>query len=505
MKRPLVFLFAAALLLAGCGAPSAAPMAAPPPAEETAPIIAGAPPPGPAYLTSPPPEEQGSTDSLRPDDFSADQVISSDELAEADFAKLVAGDEACGDALAYAGELGYTDFVVAERNTYKNGATYTLATFVSGSKDVVFISWLEAEKNACTLVRYRDVEVRDGEITAGTVEVFDREGGMTMDLATLRAEEYGGHYSCNNWHCYGACASLIWNDPVVGFFCGDFLVACLLEPTHLTCIGLALCAGGTLAFCAQCDFDPCDYCYSDSCGQPDTWYPLTCNMYDIGYYQTRYYCQDPDSGDSQCIAYDAFRIVTDCPQRCVGLSCVSNTPTPLSVTPTLTNTPWPTYTPRPTLTPRPSGTPSPTFVNTSTPWPTKTPTPTWTRQPTRTPTLTPKVTLTHTPWPTSAIGVSLSGYVSDERGNPLKNIYIYIIVDSVETGYQMNLIGITDGSGYYYKRFQPVEGDAYITVFASDKPVEYQPEESKFDPAEVKWFHKKGNENLVLDFTLIEG
>ena len=36
-------------------------------------------------------------------------------------------------------------------------------------------------------------------------------------------------------------------------------------------------------------------------------------MFNIGYYETRYYCEDPDFSDFQCIAYDAFRVVTDCP------------------------------------------------------------------------------------------------------------------------------------------------------------------------------------------------
>ena len=111
--------------------------------------------------------------------------------------------------------------------------------------------------------------------------------------------------------------------------------------------------------------------------------------------------------------------------------------------------------------------------------------------------------MTVTPSPTETIGVSLSGYVGDKDGNPVKDVHIYIIVDS-DQGYNMYLIGKTDGSGYYYKRFQPIPGDAYVTVFASMEPVEYQPEQSKFDPEQYYWFHEKGDENLVLNFNLLE-
>ena len=44
----------------------------------------------------------------------------------------MAEDDRCADTLAYAAEQGYGEFIAAEQNTYKDGATYTFATFVSG-------------------------------------------------------------------------------------------------------------------------------------------------------------------------------------------------------------------------------------------------------------------------------------------------------------------------------------------------------------------------------------
>ena len=290
------------LILSGCSSPASAPMAAaPPPSEEEGPVIAGAPAPegAPAFPTSPPPEEQGSTNSLLPEDFASDRVASTRELEQADFEKLLGENSGYGDLMAYAKELGYGGFLAAEQNVYKNGATYTMASYMSEASDVVFVTRMTADKgNSYSLVRFEDVTASGETLTSGKVEVFDREGGMTMDLASLQAESYGGHYSCNNWHCYGACASVFWGDPIMDFVCGGLLTACISEPTKTTCLGLLACAGGTLAFCMQCDFDPCDYCSSDSCGQTDTWYPLTCDIFNIGYYETRYRCEDPDSSDS---------------------------------------------------------------------------------------------------------------------------------------------------------------------------------------------------------------
>jgi hypothetical protein len=114
-----------------------------------------------------------------------------------------------------------------------------------------------------------------------------------------------------------------------------------------------------------------------------------------------------------------------------------------------------------------------------------------------TPTHTPTNTPTETPTPTPVLGIHLSGYASAaDDGGPLKDVIIYVYFEATD---ELREVARTDGSGYYYKIWVPYEKESKVTVFASFNEHSTLPEGTEFDPMHT-WFHRQGEENLVLDF-----
>jgi hypothetical protein len=60
-------------------------------------------------------------------------------------------------------------------------------------------------------------------------------------------------------------------------------------------------------------------------------------------------------------------------------------------------------------------------------------------------------------------------------------------------------VATTDGSGYYYKIWVPYDGESEVYVFASWDEYDHLPEATEFEPI-YKWFHRIGQEDVVLDF-----
>jgi hypothetical protein len=168
--------------------------------------------------------------------------------------------------------------------------------------------------------------------------LFDEEGGIKIELTnTSNIISWGTHHSCQYWSCvwFYILKSDLFNDPTYQKICSGALIACMADPTKLTCLPLATCGivyiGKGLFDCRNtCVWYPCK---QDCSGKDyfDSNFEYYCNGTEIWkhkYYHA-YKCPDGiDYGEAgTCIIDDVNSkwrndtFVTNCPDGCSNAEC----------------------------------------------------------------------------------------------------------------------------------------------------------------------------------------
>jgi hypothetical protein len=423
-------------------------------------------------------------------------------LNAAEFEAVLKADPAYMDLFQYAGELGFNKGIGAAQVNLSNGTEY-IGGFAFSDKDLVFIIRTRNEKvSNVVLMQFSGVQSVEGKLVSGRVKLFNRTESGLIDLPTRKVLEDNFHHSCSWLHCMYACGWIMEDlfdmleavATMVGWLV--VIVAAASPPAWVVELtGTVAAAGGLIAYCTTyCTINACRFCRDNDCGDDDVIMENYCSGGNLISSYRSYYCQSPDDYyNCYCQWTARTQVVQVCPQACSGGACVTRTFTPTLTgtktrTPTVTNT---APTPTRTITPSASITATPTRTATRTATLTRTPTRTRTPTATRTPTKTP----TPTPSPTPVLGIGLSGYV-DKDGGPADGVTIYVYFE--REGWVRH-VATTDGSGYYYKIWVPYDGESEVYVFASWDEYDHLPEATEFEPI-YKWFHRIGQEDVVLDF-----
>jgi len=460
-----------------------------------------------APVFAPPPLAEPETDTLLTcSDCSPVRSKSQVELSEADYFKVVSSDKDFQDINDYAFELGFKTFLAGQELVYEDGSKITAAAFMSDDKKVVFPTRYLTDKGAgYALKAFEDIEEKNGEVTGGTLRIFDRTAEITVNLGTGKVSYEGGHCSCSWSYCVGTCLIFQMSNYSLGYFCKLWVIPCIADPTRASCLPLVACAGVIGSYCVtSCSINSCNFCNPDEwCGGNDDIGGPSCRNGDVVQAYKQYYCATAVSGQfydaeqNECAWNTQYREIHNCPEGCSNASCV-----PFTKTPTITKTSTPTKTATITRTPTITKTLTPTKTGTSTKTPTYTPSRTPTRTATRTPTPTKTATPTRTPTntPTPNYGIHLSGFVGRDflkgviTSNGIDNIYIYVYFEAED---QLILAGKTD-IGYIQKVFVPYQGEGNVYVFVSyEKDLTTIQYVNEFDPDFYKWFHKEGTDDSV--------
>jgi hypothetical protein len=421
------------------------------------------------------------------------------DLSLEEFQKALDEDSGYQKLFAYATSLGYDNFIGATLITFEDGSEQMAGIYTSADNDPVFIT----RSSRPEATSYNLMRTHKDDKGNTILEIFDEQGGMNLDLANRTGEEYGGHHSCNYWHCALACAvfSCDWFCDT----CGDLWDACDFDPSKALCAVAVGCYAGIGSYClSRCGFESCSWCYSDDCGDNDT-LGYECRGKVVVEAYKSYFCKNPDDESCWCEWDLAKRDIRTCPEACRAGECVPFTPTK---TPTKTATPSRTSTRTSTPTATKTGTTTPTWT------PTNTPTPTRTRTPTRTSTRTPTPTRTDTPTytpsntPTPAWGINLSGFAGKDRGTPYQNgvddVYVYVFWENEP---KLILVGQTD-AGWFNKMWIPYMDESQVFILVSSQGnlselyENRMPDSTEFDPDNYTWFHNKGKEDVELTFYL---
>jgi hypothetical protein len=510
-QSPIKSLMMAVLfvILAGCNAAVPAQPAAPQPATSTSSVeptalpVMGAPPLAPPLAL--PTAEDLKTCATCPPLKPVSQVA----LNEDEYQKILSLDPGFQDINKYAGELGYTAFLAAEEIVYEDGSKNTASVYLSDDNKVIIPTRYWTEKGVgYALKSFEDVEEKNGEITRGTLRIFDRTVEVRIDLVTNEVSYQGGHCSCKYGYCLLTCLT-DFLDSWAGWWCKGFIVPCITAPGP-ACLPLLGCAGFVGSYClTSCTINSCDFCkVGESCGDSDGVSVRYCTYANWAMETHKeYYCATSSvyggefAQENECVARDVSSGYY-CPQSCSSGKCVPYTPTPSS-TRTPTRTQSPTKTNTSTITPTPTKTATGTATNTPTPTPTPTRTQTSTRTPTPTFTDTPTFTPSFTPTP--VLGLHLTGFVGidpnkpDEAFNGIDDLYIYVYWEKDDS---LVLAGQTD-AGFIQKVWVPYQYESAVTVFVSDDPrLTSIPIPNGFDPDYYKWLHKIGEETVTVRFYL---
>lgn len=244
----------------------------------------------------------------------------------------------------YAKELGYDKSNVSLEIIYDNMADVILTTFYNKSstnKEIIFLVKIKDKNNSNQFLM--GLEEKDG---TPILKMFDKSGGIIINLTDSSTISSWGHHSCAYWDCvrYG----ILWYDENTDFnkigcfnLCSTVLVS--IE-TPVGPVSIGLCAGcllsaglSSLEFCSEtlggdpCYFYPCQ----DDCDDYDGYYnsPIVyfCNGNDQYVHRKFYnfYCSatyGPREGSCDYINnYVDETFVQHCPYGCSNGEC--NNPT----------------------------------------------------------------------------------------------------------------------------------------------------------------------------------
>ncbi len=259
------------------------------------------------------------------------EVAGEEKLTGEDAKAAIDANKDAAGIYAFAGTLGYHDVLQGQKTTYSDGSVINSAVIQSDEKGVAVLATRKESTSHSVLIRL-DPDNADQLI------VTDGKGGSAT--VTWSGELIGSqetHSSCHYWDCVGSAAAWLyssdtWYSQLLSAICHQ----CAEDSDAVTCGGcLAVAPSGLLAAAADCGIDPCDYCEDDSCGDnvfksrscrvdPSTVGEGLTAIYDLYEASDQYHCNNPGTGDSQCVMdSNVQRLVQVCPGDCGadGMSC----------------------------------------------------------------------------------------------------------------------------------------------------------------------------------------
>jgi hypothetical protein len=244
------------------------------------------------------------------------KVVSQKEIKKEKVSKILAEDSKFKEIYNYARELGYTELNKSIEIIYDNGANTTVTVLTSNNNSAIFILnnlFNNTDKNSSTCSKQSFLMKLSSINGTATVTMFDKEGGVVLDLLNGSILYDWGHHSCTWWACEGFCYSTLMDNFYYSTLCGwafDFCLPVLLDPIpgdEIICIPFILCMAGPAALCAgncvadQCYWYPCQ----EDCTDQDTYgsWEYYCNgnnrMKHI--YHTAYKCSSSTPMEGSCI------------------------------------------------------------------------------------------------------------------------------------------------------------------------------------------------------------
>lgn len=214
------------------------------------------------------------------------------------------------DLYNYLVELGYDNFILANKTTFRNNISIIFGAFLNSENQSIFL--IDSVNNSF-IMNFTFTE----ETNSTIMTIFNRNIGAVFNLSSFEILETWGSVfqSCDYWRCYWGCIMDWLYGPwgvvcllAIGIIC-DICLATVLSPepfSKAACVAcgvaLAVCLAVPFITCSiDCTIDPCSHghvCY------PDTVINKHCTDFSDGYYHTLVWTQCNDIGMEWVVHYD---------------------------------------------------------------------------------------------------------------------------------------------------------------------------------------------------------
>jgi PKD repeat protein len=176
-------------------------------------------------------------------------IVNSIQLNETEFIESLNNP----DMYAYAVELGYLTFELANKTIFKNGEEVIFGILKDANNQLIVL--MDTVNKSCLM----NITINDNSIS--TITLFTRVKGVILNLTDLSIlEEWGTEFhSCSYDRCFWACILDFLASPG-GLVCLVLCeIACLTyTPACIACIGV--CSAIALILCNEdCTNDPCSH------------------------------------------------------------------------------------------------------------------------------------------------------------------------------------------------------------------------------------------------------
>lgn len=217
------------------------------------------------------------------------KVINQTEINSEKVSEMLRKDSKFKEIYDYAEELGYNKLNKSLEIKYDNGANTTITMLMSDNKTAIAILknfYNSIQDSNCSEQSFLMKFDRINDTI--TITLFDREGGIIIDMYNHSIISEWGHHSCHRWVCTGFCVEQTAG-PLYFQLCEHLCGACFFALADFPILGdEAACIP-----CFACMGIPYAYCYGNCFNTPCYWYPCQedCDESD-GYYDSPwdYYC-----------------------------------------------------------------------------------------------------------------------------------------------------------------------------------------------------------------------
>ena len=265
------------------------------------------------------------------------QIISKKNISNKQFQNKLNKDIKFKKTYEYAKELGYTKLNKSEEVLYDNGISAIITPVTSDNESIFLLKYSFGNltnlincSEESLLMRFRGIN------GTATLTMFNREGGVIIDLLNGSIISEWGHHSCSWWKCNGYCwKKAIETYSIVSTLCGmvciDLCIPALFDPVlgdEVICFPCLACMAGVAAWCAGgCTANSCSYypCSAD-CDDSDGYYGSSWEYYCNGSYRYKhrlyydYYCPTEEPGEGSC-SYNTSYYVDDTPVEPCPYGC----------------------------------------------------------------------------------------------------------------------------------------------------------------------------------------
>lgn len=252
------------------------------------------------------------------------QIISQKMISNNQFQNKLNKDIKFKKTYEYAKELGYTKLNKSEEVLYDNGISAIITPITSDNESIFLLKY--SFGNLTNLINCSEESLLmrfQGINGTATLTMFNREGGVIIDLLNGSIISEWGHHSCSWWKCNGYCwKKAIETYSIVSTLCGmvctDLCIPALFDPVlgdEVICSPCLVCMAGVAGWCAGgCTANSCSYypCSAD-CDDSDGYYGSSWEYYCDGSnrYKHRlfydYYCPTEEPGEGSC-SYNTYHI-----------------------------------------------------------------------------------------------------------------------------------------------------------------------------------------------------